>query len=202
MRTCSLGLSGVWIRPCRGAAAPGHRRSIEPAPLSTNGLRAAWKGEQVMAMFAEKMGVKVISRHAEDNSSLRLLGVTDPERSAKIIGAPLSKSSTKKSDQLQGVRIPGPGHHLPDVIDPRFQERQRPHLKSKSPHNVGGFAGRIMLLSCARAANGAVQRMKCARSPGAGFRTTWSTASFPGPGLGVPDLAESAPRSTPTFCAG
>ena len=51
-----------------------------------NGLLRLHEGDQVMAMFAENMGVKVIRANAEEMFLSRLAGVSDPEQKRKIIG--------------------------------------------------------------------------------------------------------------------
>ncbi|HER19594.1 MAG TPA: glutamine-hydrolyzing GMP synthase, partial [Chromatiales bacterium] len=51
-----------------------------------NGLLRLGEGDQVMATFAENMGVKVIRVDAEDRFLAGLAGVSDPERKRKIIG--------------------------------------------------------------------------------------------------------------------
>ncbi|MGC3112264.1 GMP synthase (glutamine-hydrolyzing), partial [Pseudomonas aeruginosa] len=51
-----------------------------------NGLLGLHVGDQVMAMFAENMGVKVFRANAEDKFLGRQAGVADPEEMRKIIG--------------------------------------------------------------------------------------------------------------------
>src|SRR5690606_39271780 len=50
------------------------------------GLRRWQEGDQVMAMFAEHMGVKVVRVDAADRYFKALEGVTDPEAKRKVIG--------------------------------------------------------------------------------------------------------------------
>jgi GMP synthase (glutamine-hydrolysing) len=50
------------------------------------GLLRWHEGDQVMAMFAKNMGVKVIRVNAADRYFARLKGVDDPEAKRKIIG--------------------------------------------------------------------------------------------------------------------
>src|SRR5512143_4003647 len=51
-----------------------------------NGLLLLHEGDQVMATFAENLGVKVIRVDAEERFLAALAGVVDPERKRKIIG--------------------------------------------------------------------------------------------------------------------
>ena len=51
-----------------------------------NGLLRLNEGDQVMEMFAQNMGVKVIRADAEERFLAKLLGVDDPEAKRKIIG--------------------------------------------------------------------------------------------------------------------
>ena len=50
------------------------------------GLLRLNEGDQVMAMFAEHMGVKVIRVNAAERYFAALKGVSDPEAKRKIIG--------------------------------------------------------------------------------------------------------------------
>ena len=51
-----------------------------------NGLLRLNEGEQVMAMFAQNMGVRVIRANAEARLLGKLKGVSDPEAKRKAIG--------------------------------------------------------------------------------------------------------------------
>ncbi|HCW90276.1 MAG TPA: GMP synthase (glutamine-hydrolyzing), partial [Marinobacter sp.] len=51
-----------------------------------NGLLRLHEGDQVMDMFANNMGVKVIRVDAEEQFLSGLKGVDDPEKKRKIIG--------------------------------------------------------------------------------------------------------------------
>ena len=65
------------------------------------------EGDQVMAMFAEHMGVKVVRVDAHERYFERLAGVGDPEAKRKIIGNLSSTSSTssrKSSPTRSGSR--------------------------------------------------------------------------------------------------
>ncbi len=61
-----------------------------------NGLLRLHEGDQVMAMFAENMGVKVIRANAEDKFSAAWPASPTRKRSARSSAAPSSKFSTKK----------------------------------------------------------------------------------------------------------
>ncbi|HBS26742.1 MAG TPA: GMP synthase (glutamine-hydrolyzing), partial [Gammaproteobacteria bacterium] len=51
-----------------------------------NGLLRLHEGDEVMATFAEHMGVKVIRVNAESRFLDALAGETDPEKKRKVIG--------------------------------------------------------------------------------------------------------------------
>ncbi|MGD4318529.1 asparagine synthase-related protein, partial [Xanthomonas citri pv. citri] len=57
-----------------------------PCVFVDNGLLRLHEGDQVMQIFAENMGVKVIRVDAEERFLTALAGVSDPEAKRKIIG--------------------------------------------------------------------------------------------------------------------
>ncbi|GIR72061.1 MAG: hypothetical protein CM15mP74_33120 [Halieaceae bacterium] len=61
-----------------------------------NGLLRLNEGDQVMQMFAQNMGVKVIRADAEERFLAKLEGVSDPEAKRKALVTPLSRCSMKK----------------------------------------------------------------------------------------------------------
>lgn len=103
-----------------------------------NGLLRLHEGEQVMAMFAENMGVKVIRANAEDKFLSRLLGVTDPEAKRKIIGRTFIEVFDEEATKLQDVRFLAQGTIYPDVIESAGAKTGKAHV-IKSHHNVGGL---------------------------------------------------------------
>ncbi len=103
-----------------------------------NGLLRLNEGEQVMDMFAENMGVKVIRVNAEDKFLGRLLDVTDPEQKRKIIGNTFIEVFDEEAAKLQNVKWLAQGTIYPDVIESAASKHGKAHV-IKSHHNVGGL---------------------------------------------------------------
>jgi GMP synthase (glutamine-hydrolysing) len=91
-----------------------------------NGLLRLHEGEQVMAMFAENMGVKVIRANAEEQFLNNLAGEATREE-AQDHRPHLHRRVRCRILQAGQHQVPGPGHHLPgrDRVGWR-QERQGP----------------------------------------------------------------------------
>ena len=103
-----------------------------------NGLLRLHEGDQVMAMFAENMGVKVIRANAEDKFLGRLAGVADPEEKRKIIGRTFIEVFDEEATKLQDVKFLAQGTIYPDVIESAGAKTGKAHV-IKSHHNVGGL---------------------------------------------------------------
>src|SRR5690606_25566034 len=69
-----------------------------------NGLLRKNEGDQVMAMFAKNMGVKVIRVDAEDLFLGKLAGVSDPEKKRKIIGNTFIEVFDTEAAKLKDVK--------------------------------------------------------------------------------------------------
>jgi len=107
-----------------------------------NGLLRLGEGDQVMATFAEHMGVEVIRVDAEDRFLARLKGVTDPEQKRKIIGNTFIDVFDDEASRLTEVRWLAQGTIYPDVIESAGAQRGSGSGKAKvikSHHNVGGL---------------------------------------------------------------
>jgi GMP synthase (glutamine-hydrolysing) len=82
-----------------------------------NGLLRKQEGDQVMAMFAKHMGVKVVRADVQDKFLSRLKGVNDPEQKRKVIGNTFIEVFDAEADKLQDVRWLAQGTIYPDVIE-------------------------------------------------------------------------------------
>ena len=102
------------------------------------GLLRHREGDQVMAMFAEHMGVKVVRVDAEKRFLDALAGVTDPERKRKIIGGLFVEIFDEESAKLTNAKWLAQGTIYPDVIESAGAKTGKAHL-IKSHHNVGGL---------------------------------------------------------------
>ncbi len=103
-----------------------------------NGLLRLNEGDQVMATFAENMGVKVIRVNAEDKFLDRLAGEDDPEKKRKIIGNTFIDVFDDEASKIANVKWLAQGTIYPDVIESAGSRTGKAHV-IKSHHNVGGL---------------------------------------------------------------
>jgi GMP synthase (glutamine-hydrolysing) len=103
-----------------------------------NGLLRLDEGDQVMSMFAENMGVRVIRVDSEERFLSRLAGVDDPEQKRKIIGNTFIDVFDEEATKLEGVNWLAQGTIYPDVIESAGSKTGKAHV-IKSHHNVGGL---------------------------------------------------------------
>jgi len=102
-----------------------------------NGLLRLKEGDQVMATFAQHMGVKVIRIDAEERFLAKLAGVDDPEKKRKIIGHEFIEVFDEEAGKLANANWLAQGTIYPDVIE-SGGSNGKAHL-IKSHHNVGGL---------------------------------------------------------------
>ncbi len=153
------------------------------------GLLRYQEGDQVMAMFAEHMGLKVIRVNAADRYFSALAGVSDPEAKRKIIGRLFVEIFDEESSKLVGVKWLAQGTIYPDVIESAGSKTGKAHV-IKSHHNVGGLPEHMKL--------GLVEPLRElfkdeVRRIGVELglpREMVYRHPFPGPGLGVRILGE------------
>jgi len=103
-----------------------------------NGLLRLHEGDQVMATFAQHMGIKVIRVNAEDRFLKALRGVADPEQKRKIIGNLFIDIFEEEASKLEDVNFLAQGTIYPDVIESAGAASGKAHV-IKSHHNVGGL---------------------------------------------------------------
>lgn len=103
-----------------------------------NGLLRLGEGDQVMKMFADNMGIRVIRVDAESRFLKALTGATDPEDKRKIIGREFIEVFSKEARKLDGVKFLAQGTIYPDVIESAKTKNGKAHV-IKSHHNVGGL---------------------------------------------------------------
>jgi GMP synthase (glutamine-hydrolysing) len=153
------------------------------------GLLRWQEGDQVMAMFAAHMGVKVIRVNAADRYFAALAGVADPEAKRKIIGNLFVEIFEEESNKLANARWLAQGTIYPDVIESAGSTTGKAHV-IKSHHNVGGLPAHMKL--------GLVEPLRElfkdeVRRLGVELglpRAMVYRHPFPGPGLGVRILGE------------
>jgi GMP synthase (glutamine-hydrolysing) len=108
------------------------------------GLLRLHEGDQVMAMFAEHMGIKVIRVDAEPRYMAALSGVSDPEQKRKIIGGLFVEIFDEEAAKLTDAKWLAQGTIYPDVIESAGAKSGKAHL-IKSHHNVGGLPENMKL---------------------------------------------------------
>jgi GMP synthase (glutamine-hydrolysing) len=102
------------------------------------GLLRLNEAEQVMATFAQSLGVKVIHVDATDQFMGKLAGVADPEKKRKIIGGEFVAVFQAESAKLKNAKWLAQGTIYPDVIESAGAKTKKAHA-IKSHHNVGGL---------------------------------------------------------------
>ncbi|MGD9392547.1 MAG: glutamine-hydrolyzing GMP synthase [Chromatiales bacterium] len=103
-----------------------------------NGLLRLNEGDQVMATFAQHMGVNVIRVDAEQRFLTALEGESDPEKKRKIIGNLFIEIFEEEAAKLEDVAFLAQGTIYPDVIESAGAKSGKAHV-IKSHHNVGGL---------------------------------------------------------------
>ena len=103
-----------------------------------NGLLRLNEGDQVMAMFAKNMGVRVIRADAEARFLNKLQGVSDPEAKRKAIGNTFIDVFDEEATKITDVKWLAQGTIYPDVIESAGSKTGKAHV-IKSHHNVGGL---------------------------------------------------------------
>jgi GMP synthase (glutamine-hydrolysing) len=157
------------------------------------GLLRWHEGDQVMAMFAEHMGVNVIRVDAGPRYFAALKGVEEPEAKRKIIGRLFIEIFDEQASKLKDVKWLAQGTIYPDVIESAGSKTGKAHV-IKSHHNVGGLPETMKL--------GLVEPLRElfkdeVRRIGVELglpREMVYRHPFPGPGLGVRILGEVKPE--------
>jgi GMP synthase (glutamine-hydrolysing) len=109
-----------------------------------HGLLRLGEGDQVMATFAEHMGVHVIRVDAEQRFLAALSGEGDPEKKRKIIGGMFVEVFDEQAAKLADVKWLAQGTIYPDVIESAGAKTGKAHV-IKSHHNVGGLPQHMKL---------------------------------------------------------
>jgi GMP synthase (glutamine-hydrolysing) len=154
-----------------------------------HGLLRLGEGDQVMATFAEHMGVHVIRVDAEQRFLAALAGEADPEKKRKIIGRLFIEVFDEESAKLEDVKWLAQGTIYPDVIESAGAKTGKAHV-IKSHHNVGGLPEgmKLKLLEPLRELfKDEVRRLGVELGLP---RDMVHRHPFPGPGLGVRILGE------------
>ncbi len=149
-----------------------------------NGLLRLHEGDQVMATFAQHMGVRVLRVDAEQRFLDALAGENDPEKKRKIIGGLFVEIFEEEAQKLTNANWLAQGTIYPDVIESAGSKTGKAHV-IKSHHNVGGLPlyMRMKLLEPLRELFKDEVR-KIGVELGLPYEMVYRHP-FPGPGLGV-----------------
>jgi len=154
-----------------------------------NGLLRLAEGDQVMATFAENMGVKVIRVDAAGRFLQALAGVVDPEQKRRAIGNLFIEIFEEEAARITDADWLAQGTIYPDVIESAGGKTGKAH-SIKSHHNVGGLPEfmKLKLLEPLRELFKDEVRA-IGEELGLPHQMVWRHP-FPGPGLGVRILGE------------
>jgi GMP synthase (glutamine-hydrolysing) len=139
-----LGLSGGVDSSVLGALLHRAIGSQLTCVFVDHGLLRLGEGDQVMATFAQHMGVRVIRVDAERRFLAALAGEADPEKKRKIIGRMFVEVFDEEAAKLEDVKWLAQGTIYPDVIESAGGKTGKAHV-IKSHHNVGGLPQHMKL---------------------------------------------------------
>jgi len=157
------------------------------------GLLRFHEGDQVMATFAEHLGVRVERVNARDQFLSALSGVSDPEEKRKVIGREFIRVFERAAKSHQEAGWLAQGTIYPDVIESAGAATGKAKV-IKSHHNVGGLPDdmQLQLVEPLRELfKDEVRRIGVELGLS---RDLVMRHPFPGPGLGVRILGEVRPE--------
>ena len=154
-----------------------------------NGLLRLNEGEQVIDMFGDHFGLKIVHVNAEHRFLEEMAGESDPEAKRKIIGRVFVEIFDEESKKLSNAKWLAQGTIYPDVIESAAAKNGKAHV-IKSHHNVGGLPDDMAM--------GLVEPLRElfkdeVRKIGLELGLPYDMLyrhPFPGPGLGVRVLGE------------
>jgi len=154
-----------------------------------NGLLRLNEADQVMATFADHLGVRVDHVDAADRFLGHLAGVDDPEAKRKIIGREFVHVFQEEAEKMPRAKWLAQGTIYPDVIESAGSKTKKAHT-IKSHHNVGGLPDTLhlkLLEPLRELFKDEVRELGVALGLP---REMVYRHPFPGPGLGVRILGE------------
>ncbi|MGY3942734.1 glutamine-hydrolyzing GMP synthase [Aeromonas tecta] len=154
-----------------------------------NGLLRLNEGVQVMEMFGDHFGLKIIKVDAEERFLGALKGIDEPEAKRKAIGRVFVEVFDDEAKKLKNAKWLAQGTIYPDVIESAASATGKAHV-IKSHHNVGGLPDEMKM--------GLVEPLRElfkdeVRRVGLELGLPYDMLyrhPFPGPGLGVRVLGE------------
>jgi GMP synthase (glutamine-hydrolysing) len=163
-----------------------------------HGLLRLDEGDQVMAVFAKHLGVKVIRVNAGERFFRELKGVVDPEKKRKVIGRLFIEVFDEEAHKLQGIEFLAQGTIYPDVIESAGSKTKKAHV-IKSHHNVGGLPEHMKLKLVEPLRELFKDEVRAIGLELGLPREMVYRHPFPGPGLGVRILEEVTPQAADTL---
>lgn len=103
------------------------------------GLLRLNEADQVLAMFKQHMGIKIIAVNAEEKFLQALHNVNCPEQKRKIIGRTFIEVFDEEASRLADVKWLAQGTIYPDVIESAATNTNGGAEVIKSHHNVAGL---------------------------------------------------------------
>ena len=100
------------------------------------------EAEQVLGLFREHYGIKLVHVDAAEMFLSGLAGLTDPEKKRKFIGGAFIDLFEEEARKIGGADFLAQGTLYPDVIE-SVSFTGGPSVTIKSHHNVGGLPERM-----------------------------------------------------------
>ncbi|NGY06769.1 glutamine-hydrolyzing GMP synthase [Solimonas terrae] len=163
-----------------------------------HGLLRHHEGDQVMKIFADHLGVKVIRVNAEQRFLSALQGVSDPEAKRKVIGKLFVDVFDEESAKIDNVQFLAQGTIYPDVIESAGSKTGKAHV-IKSHHNVGGLPAHMKLKLVEPLRELFKDEVRRIGVELGLPREMVYRHPFPGPGLGVRILGEVTKQAADTL---
>ena len=153
-----------------------------------HGMLRQGEAEEVIRVFRQEQGMKLIAVNAVEDFMTALNGVTEPEAKRKTIGRLFIEVFSREARKLRGVRCLAQGTIYPDVIESAADSAAAKTIKSH--HNVGGLPAdlRFELVEPLRDLFKDEAR-KIGERLGLPASIIWRQP-FPGPGLAIRCLGE------------
>ncbi len=153
------------------------------------GLLRLGEGDQVMDVFAGRLGVDVRRVNAQRRFLKKLKGVTDPEKKRRIIGREFIAVFEKEGRKLKNEKWLAQGTIYPDVIESAAAGGGQAEI-IKSHHNVAGLPRRMKLQLIEPLRELFKDEVRKLGEQLGLPREIIGRHPFPGPGLGVRILGE------------
>ena len=144
--------------------------------------------EEVLEVFRDEQGMKLIYANATEQFLDALQGVTEPEAKRKVIGGLFIDVFKAEADNLEGIRFLAQGTIYPDVIESASGSKTAKVIKSH--HNVGGLPEQLgfeLVEPLRDLFKDEVRRV--GEALGLPEHIIWRQP-FPGPGLGIRCLGD------------